>query len=234
MALCKKIKSEPYAKRPVIQRYSGVTPRPGNFHQGSYMYNRFKNGEDGKTVVKELPRKKVPGKEDPYPDTKELPPYHHPTPSPTPKYDHHDILAPTEPTPKYLRAKHHSPKPTATPPPPYYPDRPDNFDPLLGPSPFVDEHVGELQDKYKVKLSTNPDALPDSPHGNHILPGVPRFNVSYVQTDDYRQSGYAPPKKAYLPPPLPPGRKGKSGRQFELGVTKFPPPSSGYEPPWLP
>ncbi len=210
-----------YHRRPVIPRYSDVSPPPGNYHPNSYMsrghpqrhYGRPPPGPPGPspppsllrqprpTDIRGLPRKKTT---DPHPETKELPPYHNPSPAPPANYM--SVLAPTEPTPMYMKE--------------------------------AQKHGGRRRpasSSHQPKLKHDPSEHGSPPSGR------------YVHTNSYREGppqpppspspsphrGYAPPKKAYLPPPPPPGRKGKSGRKFESEVTKYPPPSANYKQPNL-
>ncbi len=168
-----------YNKRPIIPRYSDVTVPPGNYHKDSYMSRHFRT-TPSVTVLNPST------KSDPHPETKELPPYHNPSPQYT------SVLEPTEPTPKYLKLTgqygHDVPSPPSSP------------------SKFLRGDVG----------------------------GISQQHPKYVSSNSYRDrpENYAPPKKAYLPPPSPAkNSREKAGRHFDGVLAKFPPPSSRYKQP---
>ena len=137
-----------YSDRKVIGRYQELHggKAHGKYHADSYMaeYNaadppyKYPSYPESPhppspAVTKELPRLKKGERGDPYPETKELPPYHNPVSLPS----HTTETAPGGPI-FYTEGSS-----TDSSPPIFYPDRPNGFNPLGRPPPYAgnDRHV---------------------------------------------------------------------------------------------
>ena len=205
-----------YNGRRVIGRYQeshagGGGKERGKYHADSYMadYNarqpyKYPSYPEGPSppppVTKELPRLKKGERGDPYPETKELPPYHNPVSVPS----HTTETSPGGPI-FYTEGSS-----TDSAPPIFYPDRPSHFDPNARPPPYAgnDRHVPRLPPKTYEPPSYVPSSSYRDPVGKK-----PKSGRQYGEGRDATSTKYPPPGPEYKPPSLSFGDDGRGQQQ---------------------
>ena len=191
-----------YNGRRVIGRYreshGGGEKARNKYHADSYMvdysaqqpykYPSYPESPSPPPVTKELPRLKKGERGDPYPETKELPPYHNPV-----SVSHTTETSPGGPI-FYTEGSS-----TDSSPPIFYPDRPSGFDPNARPPLYVgnDRHVPRLP----PKTHEAPSYVPSSSYRDPAEK-KPKSGRQYGEGRDATSTKYPPPGPEYKPPSL--------------------------------